>query len=69
MGIPSLRAEITLFEAARALAAADARNVVTLDDLETVAVMSLRLRRSPFIDEYLNQQETEDKEIISKLSD
>lgn len=69
MGIPSLRAEITLFEAARALAAADDRGAVTMDDLETVAVMSLRLRRSSFIDEYLAQQEREDQEIKSKFED
>ena len=33
LGIASLRAEITLFEAARAMAAADGRTVVEADDL------------------------------------
>lgn len=61
--IDSLRAEITLFEAARAYAAADARTTVTLQDLEEVALMSLRLRRSEFITAYFDRQQTEDDEI------
>lgn len=61
--IDSLRAEITLFEAARAHAAADARQSVTIEDIEQVALMSLRLRRSAFITDYLAQQRSEDEEI------
>ena len=61
--IDSLRAEITLFEAARAYAAADARRVVNLQDLGEVALMSLRLRRSEFINAYFDRQQQEDDEI------
>jgi magnesium chelatase subunit I len=64
LGIDSLRAEITLFEAARAHAAADARLSVTANDLQEVALMSLRLRRSSFITEYFQHQNEEDGEII-----
>jgi len=57
--LDSLRAEITLFEAARAHAAADARDKVTMEDLKIVAPMALRLRRSSFIDEYIADQSSE----------
>ncbi len=57
--LDSLRAEITLFEAARAHAAADSREKVTMDDLKVVAPMALRLRRSSFIDEYIADQSSE----------
>jgi magnesium chelatase subunit I len=63
LGIHSLRAEITLFEAARAHAIADGRTEVNIEDIERTARMSLRLRRSPFIDQYLDQQIEEDEEI------
>jgi magnesium chelatase subunit I len=62
--IDSLRAEITLFESARAHAAADARTMVTKDDIQEVALMSLRLRRSGFIADYIEQQQAEDNEIL-----
>jgi magnesium chelatase subunit I len=65
--IASLRAEITMFEAARALAAVAGRKRVNLDDLRTVAPMSLRLRRSPFMTQYFVDQEGEEEEIISAL--
>ena len=65
--IDSLRAEITLFEAGRAHAAADGRDQVTGEDLHQVAPMALRLRRSEFMVEYLNQQNVEDEEIIANL--
>ena len=67
MGIDSLRAEITWFESARAYAAADGRTEVTLEDLKTVASMALRLRRSPFMSEYLKDQLGEEKELSSLL--
>jgi len=67
MGIDSLRAEITWFESARAYAAADNRNEVTLDDLKAVAPMALRLRRSQFMSEYLKGQLSEEKELSSLL--
>ncbi len=67
MGIDSLRAEITWFESARAYAAADGRDEVTIDDLKEVAPMALRLRRSQFMSEYLRGQLTEEKELTSLL--
>lgn len=67
--IDSLRAEITLLEAARAHAAADARKTVTVEDIREVALMSLRLRRSAFINDYFEQQEAEDQEILQVQRD
>ena len=67
--IDSLRAELTLFEAARAYAAADGRQIVCVSDLSDVASMALRLRRSKFIQEYLSQQTDEDGEIKKLLQD
>jgi magnesium chelatase subunit I len=63
--IDSLRAEITLFEAGRAHAAADGREQVIADDLCQVAPMALRLRRSAFMVEYLSQQSVEDEMIFA----
>ncbi|MBE0410898.1 MAG: ATP-binding protein [Anaerolineales bacterium] len=65
--IDSLRAEITLFEAGRAHAAADGREKVTYEDLRQVAPMALRLRSSAFMVEYLNQQAVEDEKIYAIL--
>lgn len=53
MGIDSNRAEITLFEAARAHAAADNRDLVTAEDVQAVAPLSLRLRQSPTLEQIL----------------
>ncbi len=61
--IDSLRSEITLFEAIRALAALDNRKLVDADDLRVIAPMALRMRRSGFIDTYLTDQSKEDEEI------
>jgi magnesium chelatase subunit I len=58
--IDSLRAEITLFEAARALAAADGRDTALLSDVQEVAPMALRLRRSQFMFDYFHGQEAEE---------
>ncbi|GAB4532379.1 MAG: ATP-binding protein [Anaerolineales bacterium] len=66
--IDSLRAEITLFEAARAHAAADARTEVTPDDLRVVAPMALRLRRSEFMTAYFASQRGEEEEITTLLA-
>lgn len=63
LGIDSHRAELTLFEAARAHAAADARIEATLDDLRAVAPLALRHRRSKFMDDYFQGQEEEEAEI------
>ncbi len=63
MGIDSLRAEITLFEAARAHAAADGRREVLTSDIRAVAPMTLRLRRSTFMEDYLHQQAREERQL------
>lgn len=65
--IDSLRAEITLFEAARAHAAADSRAAVTRADLLAVAPMALRMRRSTFMAGFFNEQENEDRELRKAL--
>lgn len=67
MGIDSLRAEITWFEAARAYAAADSRAKVSAADLAAVAPMCLRLRRSAFMTEYFKDQAGEEDEMQSLL--
>ena len=67
LGIDSHRAEVTLFEAARARAAADERREATLDDLRATAPMALRQRRSQFIDEFFAHQQEEDVEIAHAL--
>ncbi len=67
MGIDSLRAEITWFEAARAYAAADGRNKVSSEDLQAVAPMALRLRRSQFMTEYFSSQAGEEEEMQGLL--
>jgi magnesium chelatase subunit I len=65
--IDSLRAEITLFESARAHAVADGRSVAEATDIRTVAPMALRLRRSKFIERYLNLQSEEQSELDALL--
>jgi magnesium chelatase subunit I len=67
MGIDSHRAEIVLFEAARAHAAADRRTQADLDDLRAVAATALRQRRSRFMQDYFAAQEAEEQEIVSVL--
>lgn len=67
MKIDSLRAEISLFEAARAYAAADARAQVVSEDLKEIAPLALRGRRSSFMVEFLNHQQTEETEIQAVL--
>lgn len=65
--IDTLRAEVTLFEAARAFAAADGRTVVTLDDLQQIAPMALRLRRSDFMAKFIESLAREDEAIRSRF--
>ncbi len=67
MGIDSLRAEITWFESARAYVAADGRIEATFEDLKAVAPMALRLRRSPFMTEYITNQQGEEEELGALL--
>ncbi len=61
--IDSLRAEVTLFEASRAFAALDGRLEVTSEDIQRIAPMALRMRRSAFIEKYLSEQSVEEEEI------
>jgi magnesium chelatase subunit I len=67
--IDSLRAEITLFEASRAFAALDNRKVVESEDLQIIAPMALRMRRSAFIEKYFTDQIVEEKEIKNAVND
>jgi magnesium chelatase subunit I len=69
LGVDSLRAEITLFEAARAYAAADARKQVSMGDLKIVAPMALRLRQSPFMIKYFQQQRQDEIQLKTMLDD
>lgn len=67
--IDSLRAEITLFEAARAHAAVDSRSVVEIKDLRAVVPMALRLRASDFMTQYLQKQDREKKGLADIMDD
>jgi magnesium chelatase subunit I len=67
LGISSLRGTSVLFEAARAYAAADGRNRAEPTDLNAVATLSLRMRRSNFMDRYASDLEREDKEILGSF--
>ncbi len=68
LGIDSLRAEITLFEAAKAHAVIDSRSDVELNDIRAVAPMALRLRRSAFMTQYFDERAQEDREFDSTLN-
>ena len=68
LGIDSLRAEITWFEASRAYSAADGRADISIADLKAVAPMALRLRRSRFMQEYFQGQEVEEEELNTLLT-
>ena len=65
--IASHRAEFTLFEAARAHAAADPRTQATPDDVRAVAELAVRLRRSVFMDTFVEQNAQETEEIRRAL--
>jgi magnesium chelatase subunit I len=68
LGIDSLRAEVTLFEASRAYAAADSRKEVKKEDLCRIAPMALRLRKSDFITGYFQNQKIEEELISRKIT-
>lgn len=68
MGVDSLRAEITIFEAARAHAVADGRDRARPEDVRRVASMALRLRRSRFMKNYISSRAEEEEEINQLLS-
>lgn len=60
LAIDSNRAEITLFEAARAHAAADERHETLPEDVQAVALLALRQRQSPQLARFFADQEEED---------
>jgi magnesium chelatase subunit I len=71
LGIHSHRAEFTTFEAARAYAAADGRDEVTIGDIRAVAPLALRMRRSEYMEKFFESQQTEEQkidELINKLT-
>lgn len=63
LDIDSHRAEYTLFEAARAYAAVDGREVAVTTDVRAVAHMALRQRRSEFMVNFAESQREEDEHI------
>lgn len=65
--IDSARAEYTMFEAARAHAAAQGRTEVTIENIHTVAPMALRQRRSEFMVNFFEDQLEEDEQIRAGL--
>ena len=67
LDIDSHRAEYTLFEAARAHAAADGRKKAGIDDVRAVAPMALRQRRSEFMVNFYESQRTEDEHIRAQI--
>jgi len=69
LGIDSHRAEYAMFEAARAHAAADGRTLADIHDIQAVAPMALRQRRSQFMVDFFARQEEEDRMIRDLVSD
>lgn len=67
LDIDSHRAEYTMFEAARAYAASDGRDVATVNDVRAVAPMALRQRRSPFMVNFFESQHEEDNLIRTEI--
>lgn len=67
--LDSHRAEYTMFEAARAHAAADGRDQARVGDIRAVAAMALRQRHSQFIADFFDRQMKEDETITRYLDD
>jgi magnesium chelatase subunit I len=65
--IPSHRAEIALFEGARARAAADFRSVVIIEDIRRIAPLALRQRHSTTIESFASQVTAENSSINAAL--
>lgn len=65
--VDSHRAEYTMFEAARAYAASDGRDVTTVNDIRAVAPMALRQRRSQFMVSFFESQHQEDEQIRAHI--
>jgi magnesium chelatase subunit I len=68
LDIDSHRAEYTMFEAARAHAAADGRDAATINDVRAVAPMALRQRRQ-FMVNFFESQHEEDEQIRLRIDD
>jgi magnesium chelatase subunit I len=68
MKVDSMRAEITLFEAARAHAAADDRDTVLPEDIGVVSLIALRLRQSKGLEKFHRAQRSEDERLLALLS-
>ncbi len=66
--IGSLRAEIALFEAARAHAAADGRLVAEPADVRAVAPLALRMRGSAALETFLADQAAEDERLKARIT-
>jgi magnesium chelatase subunit I len=69
MAIDSGRAEITLFEAARAHAAAAGRSAVVAEDIAAVAYLSLRFRGSDALTGFFAKQQREDARVGELLDE
>ncbi len=67
LDINSHRAEYTMFEAARAYAAADGRDLANIADIRAVAPMALRQRRSEFMINFFDSQQAEDDQIRTRI--
>jgi magnesium chelatase subunit I len=65
--IDSHRAEMTLFEAGRAYAAADSRLEATMDDLRAVASLALRQRQTNLAADFYAAQEEEQQRIAAVI--
>lgn len=69
LNIDSHRAEYTLFEAARAHAASDGRDLATVNDIRAVASMALRQRHSDFMVRFFENQQSEDERIRARIDE
>jgi magnesium chelatase subunit I len=69
LDIDSHRAEYTMFEAARAYAAADGRDTAGITDVRAVAPMALRQRRSEFMVSFFAAQQAEDEQIRARIDE
>lgn len=65
--IESGRAEISMFEAARAHAASDGRISVEPADVQAIALLALRQRQSPKLTAFFASQEQEDKNLLGLI--
>lgn len=67
LDVDSHRTEYTMFEAARAYAAADGRDRADMRDVRAVAPMALRQRRSQFMLDFFQTQQREDEQIRQQM--